>query len=121
MINLPPPHLFFAVVILTCSCSGQNRIVAAEAKSLNLTNAGIVGVQNGTLAEKVANILTDEIPKRTGIEVPRLKNGPESGTPAILIQTLTQFDHSRLPSDVELPLPPILMPSGSKIRHLPRL
>jgi hypothetical protein len=103
MIYRPPRHVFLAVIILTCSHTGQNRIAAAEAKTLNLTTAGIVSVQNGTLADKAANILTDEIAKRTSIDLPTLNNGPESGTPAILIQTLTQFDHGRLPSDVELP------------------
>jgi hypothetical protein len=103
MNNLPIRHLFLTVVILTCGRTSQNDTAAAEVETLNLTNAGIVSVQEGTLPEKAANILFDEIAKRTGIDLPTLKDGPESGTPAILIQTLAQFNRSRLPADVELP------------------
>ncbi|MFN8706266.1 MAG: hypothetical protein ACK526_15525 [Planctomyces sp.] len=103
MINHSLCRDLLVVVILACSHIGQTAIAAAKAESLNLTNAQIVGVQDGTLAAKAADILTDEIAKRTGIVLPVQKTSAASGTPAILIRTVSEFDRSRLPSDVKLP------------------
>ncbi len=77
--------------------------VTAGAETLDLTNVGIVGVRDGSLPAKAAEILTDEIAKRTGIRVPALRGGPELGTPTIVIQTLAQFKQGQLPGGLTRP------------------
>jgi hypothetical protein len=96
MIKHPLGRDFPVVAILAFSLTGQTAITSAEAESLNLTNARIVGVQDGTLAARAADILTDEIAKRNGIALPVQKTIAASGAPAILIQTVSGFDRSRL-------------------------
>ncbi len=70
---------------------------ASGAERLDLTNVEIIGVRDGSLPAKAAEILTDEIASRTGIPVPASADGPESGTPAIVIRTLDQLASGQLP------------------------
>ena len=103
MVSILRRHVFLTVLILLCGRTGLGHIAAADSKPLNLTNVGIVSVPDDSLPAKAVEILADEIAKRTDIHVPLLNDGPNTGSPAIVIQTLAQFDHSRLPTGLEVP------------------
>jgi len=95
--------LSIVLMALLFGLTNSPSAVAAENKTLDLTKVDINGVQEGSISAKAAEILTDEIEKRTGIRVPILDGKPKPGSPAILIQTLDQFKNGKLPDGLEPP------------------
>ncbi len=99
----PARFLSTAVIAIACGVVSHSLSFAADQETLDLTKAGVVAVDDGSLSAKAADLLTDEIEKRTGIRVPTLQDGPKSGVPAIVIQTLSEFPDGQLPGDLKTP------------------
>ncbi len=103
MASFSARYLSIAVTALFCGLTNSSYASAADGKTLDLTNVGIVGAQDGSLPAKAVEILTDEIEKRTGIRVPAVEGAQKPETPSIVIQTLAQFKNDKLPDGLEPP------------------
>ncbi len=95
--------LIFAVTALLCGLSYDSAAVAADAEMLDLTTAGVVAVDEGSLPAKAVGILIDEIEKRTGIRLPTLEREAKPGVLTIVVQTLDQLQDRKLPEGLEPP------------------
>lgn len=98
--------LFFfhcAMITLACGLIASTVSFAADHATLDLTNAGVVAVDEESLVAKAADLLRDEIETRAGIRLPTLQDGPKAGVPAVAIHTLNEFPEGNLPSDLKIP------------------
>lgn len=103
MASCPARYLIIAVIALCYGPTNYSSAVAAEGKTLDLTNVGIVRADDNSLPAKAAEILSDEIEKRAGIRVPASNRTQKPGAPAIVIQTLAQFKNGELPDGLKQP------------------
>ncbi|MCA9074761.1 MAG: hypothetical protein KDA93_07000 [Planctomycetaceae bacterium] len=103
MALIPPRCLAAALTALLSGLANSPAVVAADAKTLDLSTAGVVAIEDGSIPAKAVSMLINEIDKRTGIRLPTLEGGPRPGTPTIVIQTLDTIQNGKLPGDIQPP------------------
>ncbi|MCA9026915.1 MAG: hypothetical protein KDA86_17040 [Planctomycetaceae bacterium] len=103
MAFVPARLLSTALTLITCGTVFNALSLAADQVTLDLTKAGIVSVGDGPLSAKAADLLADEVERRTGISLPMLQDEHKSGFPTVVIQPLTEFPDVQVPVDLKTP------------------
>ncbi|MCA9108950.1 MAG: hypothetical protein KDA52_03295, partial [Planctomycetaceae bacterium] len=103
MAFVPARLLSTALTLITCGTVFNALSLAADQVTLDLTKAGIVSVGDGPLSAKAADLLADEVERRTGIRLPMLQDEQKSGFPTVVIQPLTEFPDVQVPVDLKTP------------------
>lgn len=96
-------RLIVAIAVLCLAIAHSLGATPSDAQTLELTRARIVHREHAPVVAKAAEILADEVAKRTGIRLPALARVSDRTGPAIVIQTLGQFADGKLPDGITRP------------------
>ena len=95
--------LSFALTAMLCGLLNNSTALAADAERLDLSTAGVVAVEEGSIPAKAVEMLVDEVEKRTGIRLPTIKRGVKPEGPAIVIEILDNLQDHELPGELQPP------------------